>query len=157
MTITSFAERWQQKQRDLGLEEVSDGLVVNGTWVLPASAAPFLTFAELSQMPRVQDVFNLEGWPEEELAKLEPYRMIGSDGAGNPICVERETGLIWLLDHDVLFQTRQFVNSSIGQLAESLLAYLGEDAPERVLATIAAEDPRAMNEGAFWWHEVNSL
>lgn len=157
MNAANFPERWLQRQRALGLEAISDGLVANGRWVLPASAAPFLAFRELARMPRVQDVFNLDGWPEAELAKLEPYRMIGSDGAGNPICVEEETGLVWLLDHDVQFQERQFVNSSIEQLAESLLAYLGQDRSDMMIAAVAAQDPYAVEEGTFWRLEAQAL
>jgi hypothetical protein len=80
--------------------------------------------------------------------------MIGSDGAGNPICVEKGTGAVVLLDHEDWFRTRQFINSSVRQLAECLLAYMGEQDPDRFRAAIKAIDSAAIAEGTFWWHEA---
>jgi hypothetical protein len=157
MTGANFTERWLQKQRDLGLEEMFDGFVVNGSDVLPASAAPCLTFNNLRDMPRVEEVFLLEGLPRAVFARMRPYRMIGSDGAGNPICIEQATREIWLLDHEDWFETKQYMNSSIPQLAESLLAYAGQDDSAKFVAALIALDARAMVEGAFWWHEAKTL
>ena len=51
------------------------------------------------------------------------YRVIGSDGCGSPIAIdESHEGQIVCLDHDNRF-ARVFLNSSVRQLAESLLAY----------------------------------
>jgi hypothetical protein len=77
-------------------------------------------------------------------------------GAGNPICVDGEA-TIWLLDHEDWFTTRQFVNSGIRELAECLLAYLGERDAGRFRRAVAEIDPRALMEGAFWWHEAAGL
>ena len=83
--------------------------------------------------------------------------MIGSDGAGNPICVEQGTGAVVLLDHEDRFLTRQFVNSGVSQLAECLLAYMGERDPERFRGVVRAIDPAALAERSFWWHEAAGL
>jgi hypothetical protein len=83
--------------------------------------------------------------------------MIGSDGAGNPICVEQGTGEIMLLDHEDWFRTRQFVNTSVRQLGECLLAYMGEQEPERFRQAVRRIDPAALAKGSFWWHEAECL
>jgi hypothetical protein len=76
--------------------------------------------------------------------------MIGADGAGNPICLEQSTGTVVLLDHEDHFRTRQFVNSSVRQLAECLLAFMGEQEPERFRSAVRAIDPAALAEQSFW-------
>ena len=87
--------------------------------------------------------------------------MIGSDGAGNPICIEQGSGAIVLLDHEDLFRTRQFINSGVSHLAECLLAYMGaymgETDADRFRSAVRAIDPPALAEGSFWWHEAGCL
>ena len=83
--------------------------------------------------------------------------MIGSDGAGNPICLESTTGAVVLLDHEDWFRTRQFVNSNVHQLAECLLAYMGEHDPDRFRSALRRVDPAALAEKSFWWHEAACL
>jgi hypothetical protein len=83
--------------------------------------------------------------------------MIGSDGAGNPICVEQSTGTVIMLEHEDWFRTLQFVNSSIRQLAECLLAYMGEHDADRFRVAIRQIDPPALTESAFWWYEAADL
>jgi len=92
-----------------------------------------------------------------ERDRVAPYRTIGSDGAGNPLCVEHLTGAVVMLDHEDRFRTRQFINSSVRQLAECLLAYMGEREPERFRAAAHAIDPAAIDERSFWWHEAAVL
>jgi hypothetical protein len=131
-------------------------MVECGPDALPAEAAPCLTFERASRP--VWEVFGVPSqWSETERERLAPYRVIGSDGAGNPICVERGTGAVVLLDHEDWFRTRQFMNSSVRQLAECLLAYMGETDQERFRAAVWAIDLPAMDEGAFWWHEAAVL
>jgi hypothetical protein len=62
-----------------------------------------------------------------------------------------------MLDHEDRFHTRQFVNSSVGQLAECLLTYMGEREPERFRAAVALIDPAALTEQSFWWHAAAGL
>lgn len=75
--------------------------------------------------------------------------MIGSDGAGNPLCAD-EAGAVWMLDHEDSFRTREFVNSSVHLLAECLLAAQGENDPARMLAAVTNIDPPAAKNGCFW-------
>jgi hypothetical protein len=62
-----------------------------------------------------------------------------------------------VLDHDDKFRSRQFMNSGILQLAECLLAYMGESDAERFSGAVRAIDAPALSEGAFWWHETEGL
>jgi hypothetical protein len=152
----SYADRWRSEERELADRGVE--LVACGEWVLPGDAAPCLSFDRAARPRPIWEVFGIPTqWSAEERERLAPYRMIGSDGAGNPICVEAGSGAVWLLDHEDRFRTRQFVNSGVGQLAECLLAYFGERDPERFRAAVMTIDPPALAERAFWWHEAAGL
>lgn len=154
----SFAERWSRKERDCGYEAIASPLVACGSDVLPAEAAPCLTFDRATRPAPLWQVFGIPSqWSGTERERLAPYQMIGSDGAGNPICIENGTGAVVLLDHEDRFRTRQFVNSSVRHLAECLLAYMGEHDPERFRTAVTAVDPAALIERSFWWHEVAGL
>jgi hypothetical protein len=110
------------------------------------------------QSPRVWETYGAPSdWSDSDRMRLASYRMIGSDGAGNPLCVEQGTGAVWLLDHEAQFHTRQFVNSGIPQLAECLLAYMGEREPKRFLTAIRDIDPPALAEASFWTQEASAL
>jgi hypothetical protein len=154
----SFTERWSRKGRECGFEATASEMVACGPDVLPAEAAPYLNFDRAARPAPLWEVFGiLSQWTGDERARLAPYRMIGSDGAGNPLCVEQGTGFVVLLDHEDRFRTRQFINSSVRQLAECLLAYMGEKQQQRFRAAVLAIDPAAIAEGAFWWHEAAGL
>ena len=154
----SFAERWSRKERDCGFKSLAATMVACGTDVLPAEAAPCLTFDQAAQPAPIWEVFGSPPqWSAVERERLAPYRMIGSDGAGNPICIEQATGAVVLLDHEDRFRTVEPVNSSVRQLAECLLAYMGEGEPERFRSAVRDIDPAAIIEGSFWWHEAAGL
>jgi hypothetical protein len=108
-------------------------------------------------MPRIWEVFAPGHWEEQHKSNLRRYRMLGSDGAGNPICVDEKTSEVWLLDHEDWFRTGQFVNSSVAQLAECLLLYMGEGDADSFSKAVGAIDARALAEGCFWYHEVACL
>lgn len=158
LVAESFAERWDRKERDCGFEAIASTMVVCGSDVLPDSAAPCVSFKEAARSLSVWEVFaSPSDWLVVDRVRLAPYRVIGSDGAGNPICVEQVTGAVVLLDHEDWFRTRQFVNSSVGQLAECLLAYMGEQEPERFRSVVQSIDQAALAEGSFWWHQAAGL
>ena len=101
-------------------------MVANGPYHLPRILSePFLPF-DLAALPvPIWEMFGSSAdWSPADRDRLAPYLMIGSDGAGNPICLEQVTGQVILLDHEDRFRTVQFVNSGIHQLAECLLAFM---------------------------------
>jgi hypothetical protein len=139
---------------------------------LPKAAAPFLGFEvqESGPLPTVAEQWN-------QPKGLAAYRVIGSDGAGNPIALdENNHGEVVLLDHENKF-ARALINRSIRQFAESLLAYrklvissqaeFGADACLDGKTSAAARhalryelttiDAAAMKRGCFWPGELQNL
>jgi SUKH-4 immunity protein len=139
---------------------------------LPVDAAPFLTFDApgSGQLPTVAEQWN-------QPKAFAAYRVIGSEGSGNPIALdENNNGEVVLLDHENKFSAI-LMNKSVGQLAESLLAYrklviesqkeLGEDAFLDGKTSLAARkglrqdlakiDAAAMKAGCFWHGELQNL
>ena len=154
----SFADRWAHKESELELQAIAAKMVACGSSVLPDSAAPCVTFDKASRPAPIWEVFGSPAdWSSADRERLAQYRMIGSDGAGNPICVEQTTGSVIVLNHEDGFRSRQFVNSSVPQLAECLLAYMGELGAERFRLAVAQLDAAAIEEGAFWFCEANNL
>jgi hypothetical protein len=134
---------------------------------LPEGAAPFLDFGGSSHIsiPTVTEVWKA-GEPR--------YRVIGSNGYGDPVCVDTESaGRVLYLLHDDEMAPR-FMNSSIPQLAYSLLAFRqvvadtnaigGKDAylegripPEvvdRFIVEMETIDPPAIASESFWFHSI---
>ncbi len=181
LSPADFAARWGKGEAPLGRfpwkavdrlaisEEDKDFLLRAG---LPEDASPFLAFEapKSGELPTVSDVFDL---PDE----LRRYRVIGFDGSGSAIAIdEKHRGEVVCLDHDN-GMARVLLNSSIRQLAASLLAYRkmvratmtrnGPDAfldgniPPDALKELQRElhqiDAAALKSGAFWANQVRSL
>ena len=155
-------------------EEVIDFLNISG---LPDSAAPFLDFVgdwntrdQYSMINKLPDLFNI---PDSSYDK---YIVIGSDGSGNCIaCDTSKNCMIEWLDHEDYFSA-EFMNSSIGQLANCLLVYRAfilsvnesgskgdgsdavfSDAQYDILKDMLESiDERAVKEG-FWKEELEIL
>jgi hypothetical protein len=154
----AFAERWAIKERECGLDAIASEMVACGERSLPRDAAPCLTFGRAGQPSRVWEVYGAPSdWSDADRMRLASFRVIGSDGAGNPLCLDQGTGAVWLLDHEDRFRTRQFVNGGIPQLAECLLAYPGERDAERFRSAVRAVDPPALAEASFWSQEAEGL
>jgi HEAT repeat protein len=135
---------------------------------LPNSAAPFLSF-DAPKSGELRTVADTYGRPD----KFRRYRIIGSDGSGNPIVIDEEKkGEVVCLDHEEKFE-RTLINKSIRQLAESLLVYRsmvqgltaagGKDALSRGIPVKVRQqlhrdlkkiDPAAMKTGGFWPEET---
>lgn len=138
---------------------------------LPASASPFLEFEVIygKAIPTASEKWGIDN-------KYSIYKCIGSNGSGDPICINEINGNIIFLNHDDDFK-EVLINSSIFQLAESLLAYAllavetinenGEEAfldnsiPKRLKKWIADElkriDEVAVNKNCFWGIELSNL
>lgn len=141
---------------------------------LPEDAAPFLAFdPPVDELPTVADE-----WPGAK--GCERYRMIGADGEGNPIAIdEARAGEVVLLNHERQF-ARTLMNTSVRQLAASLLAYRtyvdgilaeSEDEDDNALleshgtpaarqalrAELTRIDPAAMQPTCFWHVELANL
>ena len=139
---------------------------------LPVTAAPFLDFEPpgAREWPTVADVWRLsEGFRR--------YRALGRTDRGDPLAVdENGGGAVVCLEHGDHFAPVP-VNSSVRQLAESLLAYRraireteeanGKGAfnegrlPEGLLGRLAGElegiDSGSTADGTFWHGELLEL
>lgn len=154
----SFTNRWTKKEEALGFQEIASAMVRFGSDVLPEAAAPCLSFSKAARPAHIYEVFgSRSNWSDEDRSRLAPFLVIGSDGAGNPICVEEDTGSVILLDHEDNFRTRQFVNSSVRQLGECLLAYMGEKDAIRFKAALTSIDAEALRDGSFWAYELAGI
>jgi hypothetical protein len=79
---------------------------------LPFGCAPFINFGDFKNtiLERLIDVYNLDD-------SFNGLYIIGSDGSGDPICVQDKTGEIVILNHDNDFD-ETFMSSSLRQMAE---------------------------------------
>lgn len=131
---------------------------------LPESAAPCLTFTEVGKgLARLWEVYSPKPeWKPEEKKPVETCLMLGSDGAGSPICIDERDGTIVLLDHELPFDAKRllkritFINSSVSQLAECLLEYNANlESPS--LDKVREIDAAAASPNTFWFMEVNAV
>jgi SUKH-4 immunity protein len=130
---------------------------------LPKSCAPCLTFDDLAHgLRRIWEVYSPRPeWTAEQREGLESYGMIGCDGNGSPICVDEWDGRVVVVDHELLFDRRykdrrvMFMNSSVAQLAESLLI-VHTLAKQARLDALRQIDPSAVADGAFWSYEATN-
>lgn len=125
--------------------------------------APCFTFRDVAEgMPRVDEVYGPHDdqlWRRIGRESVAAFRMLGSDGCGNPLALHIESRDIWLLDHEADFVPFAFVNSDLAAFAESLLLFkraVAQDSEvdEADVAALheqlGAIDPRAAERGAFW-------
>ena len=128
---------------------------------LPEDAAPFLSFSppKSGTLPRVSVVWH-------QPSEFDRYRMIGSNGSGDPVCLdEKAGGQVVYLNHDNLFQ-RVLMASSVITLAASLLqvrdfvaesggfsAMMAAGSFEPLVARLRSIDPAVCGEGGYWRQE----
>ena len=154
----------------VSVPDVSTAFLTNAG--LPESAAPFLNF-QLPKTATLQSVSEL--W--QRGSEFGCYRVIGSNGSDDPVCLdESRDGQIVYLNHDNDFQ-RVLINSTVPQLAESLLsyehlvsetqsrngedAYLDGDVPDDLQQWLTDElhriDAIALGANGFWTDELDNL
>jgi hypothetical protein len=88
---------------------------------LPDSCAPGLSFDECTgiTIPTPNQVFNIE------IDELNDYLMIGSNGSGDPVCIDlNNDNEIVYLNHDNYFE-KVYMNASVHQLTECIIRYSG--------------------------------
>lgn len=184
-----FVQRWsaedsegllqldEDQAQEYGISEETMRFLVEAG--LPAEAAPGIAFLGEGQAGRLWEVWGLD---EEETKyaqeEFSSYLLIGSDGGGSPVCIDTENNdIVVMLDHNYGFQAITFVNSSVQQLAESLLVYralvdearehtggeaaLTGNVPADLLAQAEAEflriDSRALGRECFWRTGLDAL
>ena len=114
----------------------------------PEDAAPFLSFSEKQDkaLKKLPSVFSFLG------SEFGRYRLLGSNGSGDFVCIDENDGSIVYLNHDSDMK-RVFINSSLPLFAESLC--LMAEAHQSGFTTdfaaaLASIDPAAVGEGSMW-------
>ncbi|QHL89154.1 hypothetical protein GU926_17635 [Nibribacter ruber] len=140
---------------------------------LPTSAAPFLSFAGDSEreLSSISDTF------ETGEEKHKYFLSIGSDGAGDPVCIDLGNECqVLIFNHEEDFEPT-FMNSSVRELFQFLTLYKrfveevirvnGEDAfldadftdsqYDELKKALEAADKNALRANTFWAQELAQL
>lgn len=143
----------------------------------PSDAAPFLNFGWTSYGNKFLNISDC--YPSLNLnSSAKNYWILGSDGAGNPICFDiSRNDRIVLLDHEQRFELMAIINKNIQEFAECLLlyknfikriqdengeeAFLDENISDNQLSDLKGDFKSISNdifkESGFWRTEINSL
>ncbi|MBO1332559.1 SUKH-4 family immunity protein [Streptomyces sp. VRA16 Mangrove soil] len=130
---------------------------------IPEEAAPFLAFDD-PQLP-----CPLETWALSDVfvEDVDRFVVIGSDGSGNPVVLDRtRPGFVLLIDRERGTGIHVF-NTSIPRFLSSLLAFRDfvdlrnqESSPAVALAALAERlegiDPEAWEVGSLWLAEIEA-
>jgi hypothetical protein len=139
---------------------------------LPDNAAPFLSF----ELVRENKLCTPAQILKFEFDGLDEFLMFGSNGSGDPVCIDRvENNEIVYLNHDNYFE-RIYMNRSIEQFAMCLILYkeflksialvestvlsrrkFNEDEFQKLKSDFLAADQTCLQENSFWLDEVNYL
>ncbi|MRN57383.1 SUKH-4 family immunity protein [Paenibacillus monticola] len=148
--------------------ETKDFLIKAG---FPESSPPFLTFESSTKGGGVRLTEKYED-AEEEYSK---FIYVGFTGNGDPICIDEENDEVLYFDNEN-DNEEIFINSSISQLAESMIAYvdfiekikdvngkkafLERNATKDLLSWIANRlekiDSDSLIQGSFWEEELSN-
>jgi hypothetical protein len=178
MKISAYLEKWDQhalrrftkdQLKITGINELTQNFLID--FGLPESAAPFVSF-DRKELHTIHQIY------ETDDNQNKFYVEIGSDGAGDPICIDTSANCqIVALDHENNFAKR-YVNASIKELfiflslykefGEELQNQRGEQAfidsnftdeeLEELFSKLKAVDKRALDDDStFWSIEIGYL
>ena len=139
---------------------------------LPDSCAPGLSFYECNAttIPTPNQVFNID------IEELNDYLMIGSNGSGDPLCIDlNNNNEIVYLNHDNDFE-RVFINSSLETLSECLIIYryfissvnatndsnyldrnFSDKVVEQLKQDLSEVDPKCIEENTMWGMDLKYM
>jgi hypothetical protein len=173
-----YQSKWDEKElnkftrddfKDLMVDETTiDFLVTIG---LPDSAAPFVSF-DRKELKTIKEIYSTDDQNDHFLVD------IGSDGAGDPICIDIPNNCrIIALDHEDNFSPR-FVNTSVQELFAFLTIYkdfgdklrqlrgndafidsnFTDDEFNELLQQLTSVDNKALaSDNTFWSREIDTL
>lgn len=133
---------------------------------LPSDCEPCLAFDKFVD-PRISTVNEVFGTNEKE---LDNYLMIGTNGSGDPVCIDvAHKNEIVYLNHDQGFE-RIFINASILHFAQCLVKYqdfllsgesggkkFSDEELGKLRSYLKKTDKRSLAEGSFWNGELEYL
>jgi hypothetical protein len=178
MKISAYLEKWDQHElrrftkdqlKIAGINELTQNFLID--FGLPESAAPFVSF-DRKELLTIHQIY------ETDDNQNKFYVDIGSDGGGNPLCIDTSANCqIVALDHENNFSKR-YVNASVKELFIFLTLYkeFGEDLQnqrgeqafidskftdeelEELFSKLKAVDKRALeDDSTFWSIEIGYL
>ncbi|MEQ9220292.1 MAG: SUKH-4 family immunity protein [Cyclobacteriaceae bacterium] len=135
---------------------------------LPKESAPFLSFR--NDLNSINTIYELQN------SNYNSKIMIGSDGAGDPICLEITNKHIYACDHEDDFEP-YFMNTGVielfkflslfrefgGQLIEKRgeYAFIDSDFTDDELFELTTKmkliDPSALERSTFWSYEIDTI
>ena len=128
MNIDQINRYWADTEEKLytyKLSQLDNPKILNSTIIfltkcgLPQSCAPGLSFQGYGDTTSLSpnQVFNID------IEELNDYIMIGSNGCGDPVCIDlnNENEIVYL-NHDNYFE-RIYMNGSVLQLTECIIRY----------------------------------
>jgi len=171
MTPQQFKQRWERVEGDRlmvfperALSDVRLPVDARAFLIeagLPVEAAPFLSFGppKSGLLPRASLVWH-------QPPAFDRYRIIGTNGSGDPVCLDEETrGQVVYLNHDHRFK-RVLMASSVFTLAECLVQFrdviadaggdielIPPEGFDRLLEGFRTIDPAAGGAGGYWQRE----
>ena len=146
LDLGSFRDFPQERIEELKIDDASKALLREVGF--PEDAAPYLSFGDgsdkvLKKLPSAFSSLDRE---------FDRYRLLGSNGSGDFVCIDESDGSVIYLNHDSNMK-RVFINSSVIQFAESLC--LMAEAIQSGFAfdfglDLARIDPTALDLDAMW-------
>ncbi len=167
--VRRFAEELAEIAEDLGLVAAPEALLDRRIFSdqtarflidagLPDGCAPFVSFRDVAKGPQsLVECYGAHQFQPSDLLRLASFYVLGSDGAGNPLCVDcGRNEQVVMLDHEDRFRTQTFVASSVATLAEALL--IANTVPHRdFVEHLRRCDPPAAEKSAFLPREIGML
>ena len=173
-----YQKKWDEKELNKFTRDDFKHLTVDETTIqflattgLPDNTAPFVSF-DRKELRTIKEIYSTDNPDDNFLVD------IGSDGAGDPICIDIQNNCkIVALDHEDNF-TPRFVNSSVRELFAFLTIYKdfgdklrqlrGDDAfidsnftdseLNELLGHLKSVDNQALeNNDTFWSREIETL
>ena len=118
--IHPWTEFSPEQLNKTSLSNLTKDFLING---FPESSAPFLSFGIENYDSKFITI--AEYYSDYQLdSKTKNYWIFGSDGNGNPICIDSNSkDEILLLDHEQSFEPIQKINRNVIELSQCLLEY----------------------------------
>jgi hypothetical protein len=181
MDISQIKKYWQDNGEALyvcPLAHISKASVNKETFEflttcgLPSDAAPFLSFGEI----RYEAIMTPNDYFQIKVKRLDKYLVIGINGSGDPICIDRKKDdEIVYLNHDNDFE-RIFMNKNILSFATCLIYYrefmrsiivekngsftrrkFSDSEYEQLLQAYRSLDSLVLSDNSFWLIELYGL
>jgi hypothetical protein len=153
LDLGKFRDFPRERIEELEIDDASKALLREVGF--PEDAAPFLSFGVGSDkvLKKLSSAFSFMD------REFDRYRLLGSNGSGDFVCIDESDGSVIYLNHDSNMK-RVFINSSVLQFAESL-CLMAEVIQSHFAvdfgAALARIDSAALDVDAMWPGEYEMM